>query len=662
MPSTKFVTFLLFFSLLVVPATVSLGHTVDPQEVAWELPPLQWTKDLESGYVSTAPLVLDDMMYVKVGGRSDSPGGPWDDGKGPGIYAFNTYTGEQIWRYEHNQSRSGFEISPPIHIWQKDLLINGWTSGNITAHNASSGELLWMYETERVSWGITGKPILIIGEPNVLDSIHISTETGVLGLSPNGSFLFQHTFPSNATGYRNGVGLVILSENFSFYSGTSGLFLATGDESGGFHTWEIDGGNFSSWDLNAVLNGSELKMRTPPFIMFPSHQNDTFGAGIIVQGSEGGELVNLQIDNESSLIVKKRVSLGIAPSIPVILPDGVVVTGDLNSVKAHCFYNLTDCDNFTVIDSGPVSGEPVLLVGNYNLGGIPLAVPHNTVDGYWSGHLVWWGENRIESSVQWDWHPQKAGWLTAGVGGTSEVMAAANDASWLEVRYFDDDPNAPISDADGHQNSENQDIESTHPTVTGLPLLTELLVVMTLVLSTAALAGGNMAAKRAGSLGILLVLLLLLPTLNLAWVTTVSDEGGDLETSRAGFPEAWNDSQVVCFEYPEDLWWDEAGMTIFLDADEGEITRHQGNNSRTCVGALEGHQTIQSATVEAAQLAGLEYTWDGQPLGMFVEDIGPAEGGDGDRWWLYWVDGKHGNLAVNLQPITNASVVEWRFL
>ncbi|RZD51427.1 MAG: hypothetical protein CXT67_08440 [Methanobacteriota archaeon] len=662
MPSTKFVIFILFFGLLVVPASTSLGHTVDPENVTWELPPLQWTKDLESGYVSTSPLVLDDTIYVKVGGRSDSPGGPWDDGKGPGIYAFNTYTGEQIWRYEHNQSRSGFEISPPIHIWQKDMLINGWTSGNITAHNASSGELLWMYETERVSWGVTGKPMPIIGEPNVPDSIHFSTETGVLGLSPNGTLLFQHTFPNNATGYRNGVGLVILSENFSIFSRTSGLLLATGDESGGFHSWEIDGSNFSSWDLNVVLNGSELKMRTPPFIMPPSHQNDTFGAGIIVQGSEGGELVNLQLDNESSLIVKNRVSLGIAPSIPVILPNGVVVTGDLDSVKAHCFYNLTDCDNATVIDSGSVSGEPVLLVGNYNLGGTPLVVPHNTVDGYWAGHLVWWGENRIESSLEWDWHPQKEGWLTAGVGGTSEVMAAANDASWLEVRYFDDNPNAPISDADGQQNSENQETESTHPTVTGLPLLTELLVVMTLVLSTAGLAGGNMAAKRAGSLGILLVLLLLLPTLNLAWVTTVSDEGGDLETSREGFPEAWDDSQVVCFEYPDDLWWDESGTTIFLDADGGEIRRLQGNNSRTCVGALEGHQTIQSATVEAAQLAGLEYTWDGQPLGMFVEDIGPAEGGDSDRWWLYWVDGKHGNLAVNLQPITNASVVEWRFL
>ena len=663
MPSTKFVIFILFFGFLVVPASTSLGHTVDPENVTWELPPLQWTKDLESGYISTAPVVLEDITYVKVGGKSDSPGGPWDEGKGPGIYAFNTYTGEQIWRYEHNQSHSGFEISPPIHIWQKDLLINGWTSGNITAHNASSGELLWMYGTERVSWGITGKPMAVIGDLTIPDVIHFATETGVLGLTPNGTKLYNHSFPNDATGYRNGVGLLILSDNFTLADPTTGLFFATGDEAGGFHAWNHAGENFTSWDLDDILGDDEWKVRTPPFVILPLHANDTFGTGLLVQGSEGGKLVNLHLGNDSIFTIKQQDSVGIAPAIPLLLPDGVVVTGDLNSVMAHCFYNATECDTAYVIDSGPVSGEPVLLAGNYNAGGIPLAIPHNTVDGYWAGHLLWWGDQGLQSSLQWDWHPQKGGWLTAGVGGTSEVMAAGNDASWLEVRYFDDNPNAPSSDVgEDQQNSENQETESTHPTVTGLPLLTELLVVMTLVLSTAGLAGGNIAAKRAGSLGILLVLLLLLPTLNLAWVTTVSDEGGDLETSRVGFPEEWNDSQVVCFEYPEDLWWEESGTTIFLDADGGEILRLQGNNSRTCVGVLEGHQTIQSATVEAAQLAGLEYTWDGQPLGMFVEDIGPAEGGDGDRWWLYWVDGKHGNLAVNLQPISNASVVEWRFL
>jgi outer membrane protein assembly factor BamB len=658
MPSTKFVISILLFSLLAVPATTSLGHTVDPENVMWELPPLQWTKDLESGYISTSPLVLGSVLFVKVGGKSDIPGGPWDNGKGPGIYAFNTYSGEQIWRYEHNQSHSGFEISPPIYISQDNMLLNGWTSGNITAHNASTGELLWMYETTRVSWGVTGKPLAVIGDPLIPDIIHFATETGVLGLTPNGTKLYEHSFPNNATGYRNGVGLVILSDNFTFTDPTNGLFFAAGDEKGGFHVWDYLGENFTSWNLSNILGEDEWKVRTPPFVVVPFHENDTFGAGILVQGSEGGMLVNLHLENDSTFTIKHQNEVGIAPAMPVLLPDGVVVTGDLESVMAHCYYNVTECDTAYVVDSGPVSGEPVLLSGNYNSGGIPLAIPHNTADGYWAGHLLWWGEQGLQSSLQWDWHPQKGGWLTAGVGGTSEVMAAGNDASWLEVRYFD--INTPTSgDSD---DNENQVDETTHPTVTGLPILAELLVVVTLALSTAGLAAGNMNAKRVGSLGILLVLLLLLPTLNLAWVTTVSDEGGDLETSRVGFPEEWEATQVVCFEYPDDLWWDELGTTIFVDADDGEIVRSQGNNSRTCVGGLDGHQTIQTASIEAAQLAGLEYTWDSQPLGIFVEDIGPAEGGDGDRWWLYWVDGKHGNLAANLQPITNASVVEWRFL
>ena len=148
----------------ICPSTSGLGHDVEPQNVTWELPPVQWSIDLESGYVSTSPLVIDDLLIVKVGGSSENTGGEWVDGRGPGIYAFNTYSGEQIWRYEHNQSRSGFEISPPVYVEHYEMLINGWTSGNITAHNIETGELLWSHETERISWGITGKPFSIIGD------------------------------------------------------------------------------------------------------------------------------------------------------------------------------------------------------------------------------------------------------------------------------------------------------------------------------------------------------------------------------------------------------------------------------------------------------------------------------------------------------------------
>ena len=647
--------------LLLCPATISLGHTVEPENVTWDLPPVQWSKDLESGYVSTAPLVIDDLLIVKVGGRSDSPGGPWDEGKAPGIYAFNTYTGEQIWRYEHNQSRSGFEISPPIYLHQYEMLINGWTSGNITSHNIETGELLWSHETERLSWGITGKPLSVIGDPLYDDTIHVATETGVVGLTPNGTVLFEHTYPNNATGYRNGVGFMLLNYNDSRpLTADNGLYFTTGDETGGFHAWGVDGDNLTSWYLDDILGDSGWKIRTPPFVTSPRNDSDNYGLGIVAQSSEGGEMVTLDFQDNGTFSVMLRTSIGIAPAIPMFLPGGVVVTGDLTAVLAHCSFNSSGCDNATHIDSGPVSGEITTLFGQYNLGGMPFAIPHNTADGYWTGHLIWWNESKLESSLQWDWHPEKAGWITAGVGGTSEVMAAANDASWLEVR-FENLTNNPNYDSTDPQEGDNNS-EVSHLTVTGLPMANELALVVILMVSTGALFAGTTSAKRAGSIGLLLVFLLLLPTLNVAWVTSVNDEGNDQAAEVSQFPEQYLDTQVVCFEFPDDLWDDELGLSIFLDANGEEIERLQGNLSRTCVGGLQGHENIHTASMDAASLAGYNYTWDNQPLGLFVEDIGSGVAGDGDRWWLYWVDGQHGALAADLQPMTNASVVEWRFL
>jgi len=647
--------------LVLCSSTTSFGHTVDPQNVTWELPPVQWSKDLESGYVSTAPLVLDDLLIVKVGGSSDNSGGPWDEGKGPGIYAFNTYTGEQLWRYEHNQSQSGFEISPPIYIHQYEMLINGWTSGYITANDIDSGELLWSYQTEHISWGITGKPVAIVGESLFDDAIHVATETGVVGLTPNGTVLFEHTFPYNATGYRNGVGFMLLDYNQSRpLAADNGLYVTVGDETGGFHAWEINGDNFTSWKLQDLIGGSDWKIRTPPFVTHPRNDSDTYGLGIVAQGIGGGEMLTLDYQVNGTFIVKHSTSIGIAPAIPMFLPAGVVVTGDLTSVLAHCTFNSSGCENATFIDSGPVSGEITTLFGEYNSGGMPFAIPHNTAEGYWTGHLIWWNETKLDSSLQWDWHPEKPGWITAGIGGTSEVMAAANDASWLEVRFENRTSNPNYDSTD--QQEEVIDSEVTYSTVTGLHMVNELAIVVILLISSGALFADSTSAKRLGSIGILVVFLLLLPTLNVAWVTSVNDKGNDQAAEVSQFPEQYFDTQVVCFEFPDDLWDEELGLSIFLDTNGEEIERSQGNNSRTCVGGLQGHQNIHTASMEATSVAGYNYTWDEQPLGMFVEDIGMATAGDGDRWWLYWVDGKHGALAADLQPMTNASVVEWKFL
>ena len=70
--------------------------------------------------------------------------------------------------------------------------------------------------------------------------------------------MFEHSFPDNATGYRNGLGMILLDYNFSLpFTSQNGMFIATGDEKGGIHAWKADGGDFTSWDLDDLLGSKK---------------------------------------------------------------------------------------------------------------------------------------------------------------------------------------------------------------------------------------------------------------------------------------------------------------------------------------------------------------------------------------------------------------------
>ena len=647
---------LLLFALiacLLIPAP-SLAHESSiPEQPEWVLPPVQWTKDLDSGYVSTKPLIFQDVVVVKVGGKSDSPGGPWDEGKAPGLYAFHLQNGTLAWRYSHQQSTTGFEISPILNVWEHQMVVNGWTSGHVTAHDLQSGELLWTAETSVQAWGVTGRLQYIgeMGDAELVPTIHVAGEKSFYGLSPNnGSIFFENQIPDGKTGYRNGVSVVALSTDAGFPNWD----LMAGDESGNLHAWGLDGSNYTTWDVPAIaaLEG-EWKIRAPPFRVFPLDDALPTGVGVVLQGDGGGKFVVLGIEINGSASVRSSFDLGVAPAIPVFPSFAYLVTGDLDRVQVRCLWNHSICDEVVTIDSGPVTGE---ITTAWPGDGVGITVPHNTADGYWTGHLVDLNQSNWSHSLEWDWHPQKAGWLTAGVAWTPDAMAAANDASWLEVRFFSDEPPGdgsipPISDG-----------PVTRATATGLSMNLEIILTITVFFSTAGLALGSRKSLTAGSLGLLIVALILLPVLNTAWVTGVADQAPDHEVDRSGFPDSWEDSQIICFEFPEDVWQGEAGETRFLDSVGVELKSVGGDQTRTCVGGLEGHGTVGSLTHAGADAAGFEVGSDQQPLGNFVEDIGPGIGGDGDRWWLYWVDGKHGNLAVDAQPLSESSIVEWRFL
>ncbi len=54
-------------------------------------------------------------------------------------------------------------------------------------------------------------------------------------------------------------------------------------------------------------------------------------------------------------------------------------------------------------------------------------------------------------------------------------------------------------------------------------------------------------------------------------------------------------------------------------------------------------------------------TKDYPGMGVFVENIGEKKGGDGNRWWQYWVNDKLGEVAADKKQIKPGDKVEWRY-
>ena len=83
-----------------------------------------------------------------------------------------------------------------------------------------------------------------------------------------------------------------------------------------------------------------------------------------------------------------------------------------------------------------------------------------------------------QNSTGVEWVPDQAGYLTAGCGSDGQVHAAANDASWLEVRYDPVDWNSIHNEADltlgttdeptTNQPEETEDESSTEPSTSGI--------------------------------------------------------------------------------------------------------------------------------------------------------------------------------------------------
>ena len=183
----------LLVSLVVVGIFLSFlpAYEADASMSKWEL-------DLENGYISTKPLVVEENVIVRTSGF-------WTGEDRPSVYSFNLHTGQENWRYT-SQNSTHHDMSPLIFVpsgqgdcgnWS-DMLIVGWTDGLVTALDYNSGGLIWSSKTEVITWGITGS-MALDG-----DEIVVPTRRGlsVFCLS-DGSEQLRVDLPQ--LGWRNGV-------------------------------------------------------------------------------------------------------------------------------------------------------------------------------------------------------------------------------------------------------------------------------------------------------------------------------------------------------------------------------------------------------------------------------------------------------------------------
>jgi len=176
----------LLFCLLIPPSTVSAEE------------PNSWEIDLQNGYISTKPIIVEDQVIVRTSGY-------WTGEDRPHVYAFDLQSGEENWRYR-SASSTNHDMTPLLHVeagqgscgsWE-EMVIVGWSDGKVTALDMEDGSLLWSSQTEVVTWGITGA--MAIDSDNVVVPTRQGLSRFCLG---NGVENLRVDLPE--LGWRNGV-------------------------------------------------------------------------------------------------------------------------------------------------------------------------------------------------------------------------------------------------------------------------------------------------------------------------------------------------------------------------------------------------------------------------------------------------------------------------
>jgi hypothetical protein len=379
----------LVLSFILICLLIPHSTGADEENISWEV-------DLDNGYISTKPIIVDDQVIVRTSGF-------WTGNDRPHVYAFDMNTGEENWRFRNNAS-TNHDMSPLLHIdagqgtcgsWDEMILV-GWTDGRVTALDVSSGSLIWQIQTEVVSWGITGSMAVD------LDSVIVPTRQGLSKVClSDGIESLRVNLPE--LGWRNGV--TVTEENYLMGSEEGVLNIIS--------------------KLGEVTNISigDGKIRHSPIV------------------TDAGIVVHLQTNSGSEVYLDQQLILseGYSPAIPLQVGQKVYLGTSSNVIYLDCSINCSLEGRSQYHANGEIT---------YNTFNDTIWFPHNTPDGGWGTGVP--GSEIVTYKTSHDTY------TTAGVAfGNDGEMAFGNDNGVLMVS-LPAESSGPPSDS----NSESKDSDS----------------------------------------------------------------------------------------------------------------------------------------------------------------------------------------------------------
>ncbi len=587
-------------------------------------PELTWTKDLDSGYISTSPLIAGGMVVVK------SP---------EGLTAYTQSDGTEKWKFDFT-SVIQFEMGSILLHAANDspeIVITGWSTGEITAHRLYDGMVHWSTNTTAPAYGIQGELVLF------QDEILVPVETGAISLNPfTGQENWNISFPDQARGYRHSITAWSL-DNTTWY--------ATGDEKGRMTIWNSTSPKETETFDFQIANG---KIRSN-----------------IIQINANDLLIPIQSTEGSILIHWKETSQNTYHSFTGSF--GIISTDDENLIipTTHntTWWKIGNEIQFrSVITEEPVTGKVQYLDNEM------FALPINTNQGRIEVYQI--TANDSEIILQWSWTPGVRNYMTSGLsyGNDFNAFAISNDAGRIEVGVIDvQKANSDLANSgnilakwqseelfsplDFTTDSENSGSKS-HYVMIVAGILLGLFAWLRLTPERKQQIPFACAATM-----ILIGFVIAIPGIQNSVNEIFEEEEERIENEL--WPESWKGTQVVGFQFDDPYLPDHYEGNITLINYDGKLissTAAVNETPTVWVGGITGSTTGYELTATGCEIANMNLTYHTEAIGMYVDSIGDAVDGKEGMWLVYWSDGVYANIAIDAKSIDEDAIVIWGYV